>query len=121
MIESGTIGRWDDMVKIKGENVFPLEVDEIVFARPAIGEYQGRVFIGDLGRDVAEIRIALVGDAGPGDGLLDDLRAELKQRTNVNFDLRPVPMAELPQWTTPDVKPRRWSDERQANLSGEGA
>ena len=120
MIESGTIGRWDDMVKIKGENVFPPEVDEIVFARPEIGEYQGRVFIGDLGRDVAEIRIALVGDAPPSDPLLDNLRSELKGRTNVNFDLRVVPMSELPQWTTPDVKPRRWTDERQENLSTAG-
>ena len=117
MIESGTIGRWDDMVKIKGENVFPPEVDEIVFARPEIGEYQGRVFIGDLGRDVAEIRVALVGDAPPAESLLDGLRSELKLRTNVNFDLRVVPIADLPQWTTPDVKPRRWTDERQANLS----
>jgi phenylacetate-coenzyme A ligase PaaK-like adenylate-forming protein len=108
------------MVKIKGENVFPPEVDEIVFARPEIGEYQGRVFIGDLGRDVAEIRIALVADAQPADALLDDLRSELKRRTNVNFDLRVAPMSELPQWTTPDVKPRRWTDERQENLSTAG-
>lgn len=121
MLESGTIGRWDDMVKVKGENVFPPEVDEIVFARPEVGEYQARVFIGERGRDVAEIRVALVGDAAPGDRLLDDLRAELKRRTNVSFDLRLVPVADLPQWTTPDAKPRRWTDERQANLSGGGS
>jgi hypothetical protein len=29
-------------------------------------------------------------------------------------------MSELPQWTTPDVKPRRWTDERQENLSTAG-
>jgi phenylacetate-CoA ligase len=120
MVESGTIGRWDDMVKIKGENVFPPEVDEIVFARPEIGEYQGRVFIGDLGRDAAEVRLALVGDAPPPDRLLDDLRAELKRRTNVTFELRVVPVSELPRWTTPDVKPRRWTDDRQANLAAGG-
>ncbi len=119
MVESGTIGRWDDMVKIKGQNVFPTEVDEIVFARPEIGEYQARVFIGDSGRDVAEMRI------GIRDGRLDDpdaatvldgLRRELKDATNVSFDLRPVPVSDLPQYTTPDAKPRRWTDERQADL-----
>ena len=52
-LQAGTIGRWDDMVKVKGENVFPPEVDEIVFARPEIGEYQARVFIGGKGRDEA--------------------------------------------------------------------
>jgi phenylacetate-CoA ligase len=117
MIESGTIGRWDDMVKIKGENVFPLEVDEIVFARRAIGEYQARVLIGASGRDEAEIQVELVDDASDTDALLAELAVELKARTNISFALRAVPTGTLPQWTTPDVKPRRWTDERQAHLS----
>ena len=62
MIESGTVGRWDDMIKVKGQNVFPTEVDEIVFARREVGEYQARVFIGDSGRDVAEMRIGVTAD-----------------------------------------------------------
>lgn len=119
MIESGTIGRWDDMLKIKGQNVFPTEVDEIVFARPEIGEYQARVFIGDRGRDVAEMRVGLAG--APEDpavaAVLDGLRRELKATTNVSFDLRPVGLEELPQYTTPDAKPRRWHDERQSDLA----
>lgn len=118
MVESGTIGRWDDMLKIKGQNVFPTEVDEIVFARAAIGEYQTRVFIGDSGRDVVEMRVGLIdGPDDPGVATtLDGLRRELKDATNVSFDLKPVPLGDLPQYTTPDAKPRRWSDERQADL-----
>jgi phenylacetate-CoA ligase len=120
MIESGTIGRWDDMIKVKGQNVFPTEVDEIVFARPEIGEYQARVFIGSSGRDVAEMRIGVdagrVGDPAVA-AVLDGLGRELKDATNVSFDLRPVALDELPRYTTPDSKPRRWSDERQADLS----
>jgi phenylacetate-CoA ligase len=119
MVESGTIGRWDDMVKIKGQNVFPTEVDEIVFARAEIGEYQARVFIGASGRDVAQMRIGIT-RGRPDDPavatVLDGLRRELKDTTNVSFDLQPVPLAELPQYTTPDAKPRRWTDERQADL-----
>ena len=117
MLESGTIGRWDDMVKIKGENVFPLEVDEIVFARREVAEYQARVFIGESGRDEAEISIELVEDGNGAAEMIRDLAAELKQRTNITFAMRLVPGGELPQWTTPDVKPRRWTDERQAHLS----
>jgi len=119
MVESGTIGRWDDMLKIKGQNVFPTEVDEIVFARSRIGEYQVRVFIGDAGRDVAEMRIGIA--QGQADDpavapVLDGLRRELKAATNVSFELQPVPLNDLPQYTTPDAKPRRWTDERQADL-----
>jgi hypothetical protein len=32
-----------------------------------------------------------------------------------------VPLETLPQWTTPDVKPRRWTDERQRHLKGGAA
>jgi phenylacetate-CoA ligase len=120
MIESGTVGRWDDMIKVKGQNVFPTEVDEIVFARSEIGEYQARVFIGAAGRDVAEIRVGIaaerIGDPAVASAL-DGLGRELKDATNVSFTLRPVALDELPRYTTPDAKPRRWSDERQADLS----
>lgn len=123
MIESGTIGRWDDMIKVKGQNVFPTEVDEIVFARSEIGEYQARVYIGDSGRDVAEMRIGVapekVDDPATA-AVLDALAAELKDATNVSFQLRPVALDQLPAYTTPDAKPRRWSDERQADLSRAG-
>ena len=116
-IEAGTVSRWDDMVKIKGENVFPHEVDEIVFARAQIGEYQGRVTIGDSGRDIAQIQIAFAEPVGEPAALLDALRDELKRKTNVTFELTQVALDTLPQWTTPDVKPRRWSDERQSRLA----
>jgi phenylacetate-CoA ligase len=120
MVESGTIGRWDDMIKIKGQNVFPTEVDEIVFARARIGEYQARVFIGESGRDVAEMRVGIT--PGPRDdpavpAVLDGLRRELKDATNVSFELVAVPPDTLPQYTTPDAKPRRWTDERQSDLA----
>jgi phenylacetate-CoA ligase len=120
-LEAGTISRWDDMLKIKGENVFPNEVDEIVFARPEIGEYQARVFIGSAGRDVAEMQVGLAEEVRDVDALLGALREELKRKTNVSIDLRQVPLESLPQWTTPDIKPRRWTDERQQNLKGGGA
>lgn len=119
MIEAGTVGRWDDMVKIKGENVFPMEVDEIIFARDDIAEYQARVYIGDRGRDVAEIQLGIADRSGA-DGMISDLRAELKQKTNVTFDLKPVDPSELPSYTTPDAKPRRWTDERQQDLAKKG-
>jgi phenylacetate-CoA ligase len=120
MVESGTIGRWDDMIKIKGQNVFPNEVDEIVFARARIGEYQARVFIGGSGRDVAEMRVGVT--PGPREdpvvpAVLDGLRRELKDATNVSFELVAVPLDTLPQYTTPDAKPRRWTDERQSDLA----
>ena len=117
-IEAGTISRWDDMLKIKGENVFPHEVDEIVFARSEISEYQATVMIGDAGRDVALIQLELKTAVSEDGVLLQRLGSELKAKTNVSFDLVVVGAGTLPQWTTPDIKPRRWSDERQSRLGG---
>jgi phenylacetate-CoA ligase len=120
-IEAGTISRWDDMVKIKGENVFPNEVDEIVFARSDISEYQGHVSIGNAGRDVAAIQLEFKPGAGEDPVVVERLRSELKTKTNVSFDLIVVSPGTLPQWTTPDIKPRRWHDERQAGLAAGAA
>jgi phenylacetate-CoA ligase len=119
LIESGTIGRWDDMIKIKGENVFPPEVEEIIFARPAITEYQVRVYIGDSGRDHAELKLALA--PGTSDDVLSELKAELKLRANISFELHAVTADDLPRYTTPDAKPRRWTDDRQRDLAGGAA
>jgi hypothetical protein len=45
----------------------------------------------------------------------------VKKRVNVSFDLVPVPLDTLPAYTTPDIKPRRWTDERQQKLKEGGA
>ncbi len=37
-IECGTIGRFDDMMKIRGNNIWPSMFDAAVFAHPEVGE-----------------------------------------------------------------------------------
>ena len=43
-IECGTIGRFDDMLKIRGNNVWPSAIDAAVFSFGEVGEYAGRVY-----------------------------------------------------------------------------
>ncbi|NIR98187.1 MAG: phenylacetate--CoA ligase, partial [Gammaproteobacteria bacterium] len=43
-IEAGTVGRYDDMMKIRGNNIWPAAVDDVVFALPELAEYAGRVY-----------------------------------------------------------------------------
>ena len=43
-IESGTVSRYDSMVKIRGVNVWPEAVDEIVFSFPEVADYAAEVF-----------------------------------------------------------------------------
>lgn len=119
-IEAGSVGRYDDMMKIRGNNVWPVTVDAAVFSHPEVAEYAGRVFIDDLGRSEALVRVAFKPDfaAAPESAKGDCLRriSELiKQRTNVTMTVIEVPRSELPTF---DYKARRWKDERQQGYSG---
>lgn len=42
-IECGSISRVDDMIKIKGQNVWPDTIGSVIFEHPASEEYQGRM------------------------------------------------------------------------------
>ncbi|MBU2497268.1 MAG: hypothetical protein KKE57_00035, partial [Proteobacteria bacterium] len=55
--ETGTISRYDDMIKIKATNVWPQTVDEAAFSFDAIDEYNGRVFITEDGQEVAKVSV----------------------------------------------------------------
>lgn len=114
-IESGTIGRYDDMMKIRGNNVWPSSVDGCVFAHPEIVEYIGRVFTTPDGKTDVEVRIAFTDHPAPcaeaeRRRIIDTLKQTIKQRTNVNMGVVEVDRAALPEFT---YKARRWKDERQ--------
>ena len=118
-IEAGGVGRYDDMLKIRGNNVWPLAVDQVIFAHPEIAEYTGRVFVDDAGRTEVEIRLALKAEAlgiaaAAKERLLAALREGIKNQTNVAMQLREVPIAELPQFL---YKARRWTDERKSGYA----
>lgn len=120
--ESGTIGRWDDMLKIKGMNVWPHEVDRLVLARPEVDEYQARIFIGEKARDEVELRYALKPPAVATPGFdraafNGTLVGVIKAATGITVRACEVAPEELPHFITPDKKSRRWTDERQAGLA----
>jgi len=113
-IECGTIGRFDDMMKIRGNNVWPSMVDAAVFAHGEIGEYAGRIYT-EEGRTEIEVRIAVAehkADLCAEDRaqLVRSVREAIKQRTNVWMDVREVPRSEFGEFA---YKARRWTDERQ--------
>ncbi len=114
-IQAGSIGRYDDMMKIRGNNVWPVIVDAAVFGNEEVAEYTGRVYVDDLGRTEVLIRLAFKPEvaAAPSErraALLQTIGAQIKARTNVQMSMVEVPRSELPIF---DYKARRWKDERQ--------
>ncbi len=113
-IECGTIGRFDDMMKIRGNNIWPSMFDAAVFAHPEIGEYKGRVYTRD-GKTEVEVKIAVAEHQTGLSGeerarLCTSVRAAIKERSNMWVDVCEVPRAEFQGFA---YKARRWSDERQ--------
>jgi phenylacetate-CoA ligase len=114
-IECGTIGRYDDMMKIRGNNVWPAAVDAAVFIQPEIAEYAGRVYTSADGKTEIEVRLAFADHAarlGTDDRqrLLCAVRNKIKERTNVWMTVVEVSRSDLPEFA---YKARRWKDERQ--------
>jgi phenylacetate-CoA ligase len=120
--ESGTITRYDDMLKIRGMNVWPSTVDSVVFAHKEVDEYVGRVTIDQEGREQVLISVALKPEAAglaPSDRttLFKRIGEALKASTGVSMELHEVARAELPTF---EFKSRRWSDQRQQGLKRGG-
>lgn len=114
-IESGTVGRYDDMLKIRGNNVWPAAVDAAIFAFPEVEEYSGRVYVDEAGRTEVEVMVALTPEgetlsSEPLTRLLDAITGRIKETTNVRMGIRPMKREDLPNFA---YKARRWRDERQ--------
>jgi phenylacetate-CoA ligase len=120
-IEAGTISRYDDMLKIRGNNVWPATVDGVVFSHPEVAEYVGRVYVDEQGRTDVELRYATKSGATEGaaiDSLTAAMASEIKGRTNVSMRVRAVPRTDLPTF---EYKARRWSDERKSGYAQQAA
>jgi phenylacetate-CoA ligase len=100
----GILGRTDDMIVVRGVNIYPSAVEEIIRAHKEIVEYQ--VQVGSV-NSLAEmsIRIEADGDAE----LANALAAKLEKTFQTQFALR-VPVTSVPSGTLPrfEMKAKRW-------------
>ncbi len=117
LIESGTVGRYDDMLKVKGSNIWPDHVDEALFPLEGLVEYHGTVVISERGRDEIELRFAA---ASP--DIEERLTAEVVRRFKQNFSITvraiPTPRDRLEIRYGEGGKARRWVDRRGDTLGG---
>jgi phenylacetate-CoA ligase len=115
--EAGNVSRYDDMMKIKGSNVWPAMVDGLLFSYPEVDEYTGRVWIDEKGRERVLIRLALKPSVSLSveekNKLLEEFARELGKRTGISMEISEVRREELPVY---EFKARRWSDERNKGL-----
>ena len=94
----GILGRVDDMVVVRGVNVYPAGVDQWVRSIPELGEYRVTV---DARKPMLELRIEVEGSAAAA--------AELEQRLRAQLGLR-IPVEAVSNGILPhfEMKARRW-------------
>jgi phenylacetate-CoA ligase len=113
-IEAGTVARYDDMMKIRAQNLWPDAVDKIVFEKGDVEEYAGLVYVDKDGRETVEMSVELKPDVPKDEAArskrMADLAQEIKAKLNVQMDVREVPYLSIPRF---EFKTRRWTDERR--------
>jgi phenylacetate-CoA ligase len=94
------LGRSDDMIILKGVNIYPGQIDEVLSGIPGMGsEYQLHLTRTDDGRETMTIKVEAVNNAFPSDadGIRDQVRQAVRARIMVSCDAQVVPYGELPR------------------------
>jgi phenylacetate-CoA ligase len=103
-LPGGILGRADDMVVVRGVNVFPSALENILLASGQVAEYRVEV---DSGRHLAELRVEVepTPDCRDGAALAQRLEAELHTLLGLRIPVSPAPCGRLPRF---EMKARRW-------------
>ena len=103
-LEGGILGRADDMVVVRGVNVFPSLIEEIVRSFPEIVEY--RVLL-DGRRTLPEVSLEIepAQDFPNRTALQRRLEQSLQTALSLRIPVRLVPSGSLPRF---EMKARRW-------------
>jgi phenylacetate-CoA ligase len=105
LLEGGVLGRTDDMLIVRGVNIFPSSLEQILRAFPEIVEFRVTVVRhGALDSLLVEIEDRL-SDA-------DRVARELALRLGLKIDVRCVPLGSLPRF---EGKGKRFHDQRSAS------
>jgi phenylacetate-CoA ligase len=101
-LEGGVLGRADDMTVVRGVNVFPSAIDEVLHGFPEVVEYRTTVARrGEMDELVVEVEDRLAAPARIAD--------ELRVRLGLRVDVRLAPAMSLPR---SEGKSRRFFDQR---------
>jgi phenylacetate-CoA ligase len=111
LYDGGVLGRTDDMLLVRGTNVYPRAVEAIVREFAEITEFQVRLFTTESRRDEIAVRIEL--PSGDQPGLREELRRRLRDaHEGLNFLVERADDESLPRF---ELKARRVADERRAH------
>lgn len=101
-LEGGILGRSDDMVVVRGVNLYPTAVDSVIRSVTGIREYQVDI---DKRTSLAQISVRLDIE-GDQETVLKELNKQIRSAFHMRFDLVVVESGSLPTF---EMKARRWN------------
>ena len=103
-LEGGILGRTDDMIAVRGVNIYPSAVEEIVRTHGGVAEYQVHVKTNSALVELA-LKIELSpGSSDPG-AVAGSLEIALQAAFNLRIPVSVVPAGMLPRF---EMKAQRW-------------
>jgi phenylacetate-CoA ligase len=114
--ESGTVQRIDQMLKVRGVNVWPETVDGIVLAHEAIRDYRGEVSLGPAGEERLRLSVEIADPAQPVSA--EAIASSLRRAVGLDFDIQLCEPGTLPESDDSFAKSRRWIDTRRSVHAG---
>lgn len=114
--EAASIGRLDDMLKIKGINIWQSAVDNCVLTHPGVLEYKAEIFIDDKGREQVCVLMEFHRDVPNTNKQqsMAQIGERLRANTGINFLVKELsgPSIFEQRDKTSQQKVRRWEDKR---------
>lgn len=103
-LEGGILGRTDDMVMVRGVNVYPSAVEEIIRAQGGVAEYRVELSAANA---LTELNIQIEPHPGHSDipALVHDLERAFENAFALRVPVRAVPTGALPRF---EMKAKRW-------------
>jgi phenylacetate-CoA ligase len=99
----GVLGRADEMIPVRGVNVYPSALESIIREEDAVSEFQIEVF---ERRGMWELRVQIeVGASAPADQVISRLESQIHLRLGLRAEVASVPAGSLPRF---DLKARRF-------------
>jgi phenylacetate-CoA ligase len=100
----GILGRADDMIVVRGVNVYPSAIEEIIRATNSVAEYQVRVNTSQALTELS-LQIEPKPDCADVPGLVASLEKSFQTQFALRIEVTAVPGGTLPRY---EMKSRRW-------------
>lgn len=115
-LECGTVARYDDMLRVKGVNLWTHELDAHILAFPGVDDFNAELTLDAQGRERVVVRMEVRPGTQPEEAAAR-LAASLKAAFHVRMDVETVAAGTVQRF---ELKQRRWKDNRGAGLARAG-